>query len=591
MNKLKKNSLFHKIILIIISIFLGVSLITFNYFSIGRSAGINGELDSSLNLSLTSSKDATWTPKNRSIHGEVTGSSGCGGSSKEGTLTITYIGIDDCTLTFDYQNVNNGEIKIDNAEASTNGSFSKSMKQNSSLDIFIKSNDSKTTSIDITNIKVAVDKNITLTFFPSNNGTYSVNGEIVTNERVFETKANIEFTLLAMANEGYKFASWTFNGKTISTDLEFKSNYTENGTIKCVFINKEAPLFSNNNTSFYDLQDAINSANTNTTGDKKIVLIESGTIFNNSNTEVNYDFNGIDLIIPSSSNFAKYDEPTFKTIDKNCVLYKKLSIDNNINLNFYANSNLVIDTEFIKAATGGSNGGGSPQGDYGQIELLGENSRIFLNDKSHLYAYGYITGNGIVRAKNGSEVVELFQINDFRGGSATSSMGNKVFPFNQYYVQNIESIIIYEYGCVERVYSGLYAAKDYSKINFTFIGYNDGLFKLSNNANLMRYYNGQNDTINYVLEKGTADISSISLKLKLSFISQTIDSKNYILPITNNMNIRINNSSMVNVNQDLCFLPGSKMCVESNATLNINSKCKIYLYDKNNWVGKKICRE
>ncbi len=61
-----------------------------------------------------------------------------------------------------------------------------------------------------------------------------------------------------------------------------------------------------------------------------------------------------------------------------------------------------------------------------------------------LYAYGYITGDGVVEAK-GAKVYEYFQIMDWRGGTAGSNMpsesnkAHRTFCFSQYYVQNIEA--------------------------------------------------------------------------------------------------------------------------------------------------------
>lgn len=53
------------------------------------------------------------------------------------------------------------------------------------------------------------------------------------------------------------------------------------------------------------------------------------------------------------------------------------------------------------------------------------------------------------------------------------------------------------------------------------------------------------------------------------------------------MSIIIGSGTSVNINQDLLFLPGSKLIVEEGATLNISENKKIYLYDKNSWINKK----
>ena len=53
------------------------------------------------------------------------------------------------------------------------------------------------------------------------------------------------------------------------------------------------------------------------------------------------------------------------------------------------------------------------------------------------------------------------QIADFRGGSATMGMYNnaqKIFPLNQYFIQNIETKLILESGADEYIYTSIYAS-------------------------------------------------------------------------------------------------------------------------------------
>lgn len=77
-----------------------------------------------------------------------------------------------------------------------------------------------------------------------------------------------------------------------------------------------------------------------------------------------------------------------------------------------------------------------PIGSYGHINMAGGSS-IRVGSGGKLYAWGYITGGGEVIAEDGAEVYEVFQIMDFRG-AVGQSMKNGVYPFSQYYVQNIE---------------------------------------------------------------------------------------------------------------------------------------------------------
>lgn len=175
-------------------------------------------------------------------------------------------------------------------------------------------------------------------------------------------------------------------------------------------------------------------------------------------------------------------------------------------------------------------------------------------------------------------IVESYQIADFKGGSASSKVDNNVFLFNQYYVQNIESEIVYEYGVTENTKTALYALRSIHKANFNFIyktggsSQDSGLFKLSSGGKLSKKYDPTNDRIVYKLENGTADLSSITLTVA----GMKVDSSKYVLPITNNMEIIAKAGTTVNINQDLCFLPRTKFVIEEGATVNISSGKKYF---------------
>lgn len=590
MNKLKKSSILGKIILIIMSLFLGVSLISFNYFAIGRSELNNNGFIFNNYFTIADSADAVWKLYQDEISGEVTGEDGkCGSSTKKGTLTLTYTNNDDCTLSFDLiLNLNGGTFKLNGNSIQTNGSNTIELKKGEKLMFFLESNKGNYTSkVNIKNIKCAIKKEITLTFKKPENGTYTVNKKEITLDETINTSAANVFNLEAKPLDGYDFYGWMFNDNIFSFKLSFEYYFTENTIVYPFFTKKESPLFLFENHYFDDLNEALSKANVSASQTKEIKLVKSGTIKNHNSTEIVYDFNGVSLAIPSGEeNLSTYDTPSFGKSKKQNELYRKLVIDDNIVLNFRLKSSLIVNTELVYAASGGEIGGGSPQGKYGQIHLNGENSKIIFDNGSYLYAYGYITGNGIVNAKNGSTITELFQINDFRGGTATSKMGNKVFPFNQYYVQNVECQLRLETGAIEKVITALYALGGIKVANFKFVSTiassEASLFKLSNNSILSRYYDCNKDKILYELEEGSADISPISLKV----IGISVNAADYTLPIASNMELKLKAYTSVNINQELYFLPGSKITIENNSTLTISKGYKIYLYDKNSWVGK-----
>ncbi|MBQ7379270.1 MAG: hypothetical protein IJW70_06270 [Clostridia bacterium] len=205
-------------------------------------------------------------------------------------------------------------------------------------------------------------------------------------------------------------------------------------------------------------------------------------------------------------------------------------------------------------------------------------STITVNNGAGLYVYGFITGSGAITAKNGAEVYECFQLTDYRGGSQSTDMKNKVFAVSQYYVQNIEAPITFEAGAIE---------KGWAKVNVSlvgvqgsavnFIGSSGALFNLTSGS-VTKRYDGATDRLVIDLN-GTITISSMTIKVSLA----TINSAEYVLPITNNISLTLHNGSTVNSGQDMCILPGAQIYIEEGATFNVSSGNNIYVYDEDQW--------
>ena len=216
-------------------------------------------------------------------------------------------------------------------------------------------------------------------------------------------------------------------------------------------------------------------------------------------------------------------------------------------------------------------------GNYGQI-WLESGSQIAVANGGALYAWGFVSGAGSVSVATGGTVYEWYQITDFRGGSASLGMGNKVFPFSQYYVQNIESALTLYPGAKEIVYAAVFAS---SRINYSaipFVG-DDGMFKVVSGS-LTKMYDGSTDRIIYTVN-GEAEINNLNLKLAGS----TVNSKNYVLPITNNMTINLAEGSNLTVNQTAALLPGVQANIAVGAEMIIENGTAVYVYDADEWTA------
>ena len=202
-----------------------------------------------------------------------------------------------------------------------------------------------------------------------------------------------------------------------------------------------------------------------------------------------------------------------------------------------------------------------------------------MQSGASLYAWGFISGSGSVTVQSGGSVYEWYQILDFRGGSASSDMGNKVFPFSQYAVQNVEVPLTLHAGASETVYTAVYAIRKINPTSIPFIG-DKGMFKLVSGS-LTKAYDGATDRIHYTID-GVAEVNSLNLKLA----GASVSSSSYVLPFTNNMTVDLTSGSKLSINQTASLLPGVETTIAKGAELVVSSGKSIYIYDRDEWVAE-----
>ena len=213
-------------------------------------------------------------------------------------------------------------------------------------------------------------------------------------------------------------------------------------------------------------------------------------------------------------------------------------------------------------------------GDYGYIKMA-DNSSITVKNGGNLYAWGFISGSGSVLAESGATVYEFYQIADFRGGTASSNMHHGVFPFSQYFVQNIEVPLTLNAGANEQVYSGVYAMKSTYTTAINFIG-DTGMFKVESGS-FTKDYDEKTDRLVFTVN-GEAALNTLSLTLA----GMDVNSASYVLPITNNITINIQ-SGNVTINQTAALLAGVEVNIAEGAGLTVANEKNIYFYDSDEW--------
>lgn len=596
MEKLKKKKLSNKWLLAFLALFMFIGCVMFSFITIGYST-ISDEVKiycQNRNTSITESNTEDWTVTTSSdssslqINGSVTGKAGGGCSSaesKNSTLTFTYEGNSTLyvELTFTLT-LNDGKCSINGKEYSSGDTITAELTQaDPNFPIYIQSKEGNyTTSINISSLVLSQDSRANLTLIPSENGSYTFNGTEIISEQIVSVNGLDSFTLLATPNDDYEFFGWYFNNELVSSSNPFVTTYSSSdATVYAKFVIQNSAYFKNNGVLFTNLNDAINSAQTSS--DKIIVLNRSGVLAPAGDYNIP---NGITLYIPNDSTVTIYtnNDVVQQTTGTKVTEYMRLTLKENTSINAEYGSTIYVAAICSGTQTGRVVGG------YGHIVLESETSTINLQSGATLYCYGYITGQGLVNSYSGSTVYEFFQMTSRRGGTATKNMINndyKVFVITQYYVQNIESRLKVYSGANIKVRTGITASfidTVLAQADCTFIG-DGGIFRLSSGY-LERFYDATTDRIVYTVN-GKTSISSISLDLSVSIFNFNLNSANYVLPITNNMDINVINNSEITIDQDLNLLPGVVLTIENGSILRFSQNTSLYVYDNDNWYNQK----
>ena len=532
------------------------------------SGTVTGLADENIGLSFTGDADDAWSANGTSIIGAATSTGGtCGNTSYNSTLTITNKKSTTATLSFDYSiEQNSGKIQVDGTEVSSGASFTKELAANESVKVYIKSGStSAATKITLTNVVLVSDVNATATFVPAENGTYTVDGKLITEEYSNTQSSMTAYQVVATPADGYQFMGWydVSNEKYISTSAKAALNIENDCTITARFASKTAALFETGGQRFDDLGDAVSYAQTNS--QSKITLATDGSISGTYTIPA-----GITLLIPFDEAGTLYtDAPAAIRTAPASRSFRTLTMSDGASIT--VNGAISLGGRYY--AAGGSEQG-RPVGDYGYIKMA-DNSSITVKNGGKLYAWGFISGSGSVLAESGATVYEFYQIADFRGGSASSGMGHGVFPFSQYFVQNIEVPLTLNAGANEQVYSGVYAMKTTYTTAINFIG-DTGMFKVESGS-FTKDYDEKTDRLVFTVN-GEAALNTLSLTLA----GMDVDSASYVLPITNNITINIQ-SGNVTINQDTALLAGVEVNIAEGAGLTVANGKNVYIYDSDEW--------
>lgn len=527
-------------------------------------------------LGVSADDDSLWTvTSGNSVSGSAKGSSGSCASAESTVLTFTNGKPDAAMLSFNYTaTAGSGTVKINGVTKTGSGVFSEEVAAGATVTVSLDSpkNASTATTIAITNLLLLMNRDVTLTASPAVGGSITINGTAISAaDTAVVAHSTDGFTLSATVDSGYEFVAWRIAPEGSSVYFIESASYslvTDLDSSICPVFAEEGTAMFRLNDDLYYLDDAISTAVSGET----IILFHSGSISGNYTIP-----NGLTLLIPYNfENSCQKDDP--ELVYNEYALpyaYKTLTMTSGSSITVANGAVISVSAKIVsKGQFDGYNG--CVGGAYGHI-VMESNSNITVQNGGVMYTYGYVSGSGSVTVQSGGTIWELFQIKNWRGGTITwNNEGNaqKIFLFNQYYVQNVECPLTIAQGATERMLAVINVNGGATSSSAVFIG-NGGMF-YNKTGSIRKYYNAEEDRL-IIESDGDMEVAPMSFSLYV-----TVNTDDYVLPLVNNMTIDVL-SGTCSITQDFAFLPGSRMNIRQGATMKIREGKNVYVYDAESW--------
>lgn len=470
------------------------------------------------------------------------------------------------------------------------------LEQNQEVEIYIKSGASQNSSATLTleYLYEAENADALSIVFKAEDVPYIVNGDPENNRVEGDTELPMSIDLLTgvtvspenTTNYALKGAIVTDDNGTILEELSAeggKLKPTKSGILIPIFYSDENGVlpFRINDKYYWDLDSAIAASGPGT------VIIQND---NYTLPAGNYTIpSGVTLLVSFDGATLYTDKPEAK------AEYEVLGFHHTLTM--AEGANIIVKGAISLSAKHCSTTpwNGMPTGYLSRIHM-NQGSTIALESTGKLYAYGYITGAGTIRTVSGAEVYENFQLKDWRGGSQSTDKemkNHKVFPFSQYYLQNIEVPLTIASGAKLLGYFSVTVSGMVVGTKATVVGTNDGMFKLSSGS-ITKDYAENTDRLYLEASGATVSMDAYTITIKPegdgilggivgALANYSLNTGDFVFPITNNFSLKFANQSTMNVNTDACLLPGSEIIVDSGSKIVTGTSAKIYIYDADQW--------
>ena len=531
----------------------------------------------------------------------VKGSSGFLGIGKESdtaTITITNSSGSEAALSFTWSSTSVNSMTIQKADGTkttksgtlSNQAFNDTLSSTDQVIITIttaqNSTENKVVLSDFGLVSASTTFKYTINY-DNTKGSVTLDGNSVNSGTPTDVSAS-GGVMVATPKNGASFVAWLdSNNKVLSTDTTFLVPPTSNYTVTAQFDQNAWFMDKDTSIAYSTLTAAVNSSA------GTIVLLNSGTLPALTDDPLTTDVDesiytipaGVTLLIPyDAANTLCTDKPT---VHDNAytkpTVYRTLTMASGANITV----NGAISVSGSQSSKYAYNG--MPSGPLGFIEM-NSGSKITVESGANLYVWGYIKGSGSVEINSGGNVHECFQIADYRGGDVTRQMTSStnsgtygVFPFNQYYLQNVEVPMTLRAGAKENGYGSVYVTvAGTQEMSIPFIGSEKSMFIITDGYIVKDYIEGTGRT--EIRVYGTVNITEVSIGMKVSLVGEiTIDTSKYALPIPHHFTVSVESGS-INMNQSIAFLPGSELYIKEDTSGTLGAGKKVYVYDLDQWL-------
>lgn len=360
---------------------------------------------------------------------------------------------------------------------------------------------------------------------------------------------------ITMGSSGYHDATYAYknlSGKTVAVDGQY--------------VARNAGY-----TAFYtNLEDAFAAEST-------VVLLAGDTLKGDFEIPA-----GKNLVVPYGMSDAGSITPMQLTASAGMKEYCSVTLD----------GELTVNGTLVVSAQQNGYSYGCPGGPIGILKLS-DSADITVNGT--LCAFGLISGNGVITANSGATVYEFMEVRDMRSILVVYEIykeqdKNAVFPFNSFFIKNIEASVTYQHGsALKALFSLKLAGNDVpSTGEIPLIGSSGAMFNLSSEpGSLTKLYRRDTDqTVYRVDESSEAHTGTFTISMSYSAsgmapVDVTLNTANYYLPLCAGYGIEV--AGKLTLNDKFKLLPGASLDITEIGEMTVAEDAELVLYRLNDY--------